>query len=204
MQSHLMLRCKCGHVRGIVRGFAPAGGFRLICYCKDCQAFARVLDCADVLDRAGGTDILQLPPGGVQLTAGIDAVQSLRFSNKVFRWYSGCCRTPIANTAFSARVPMVGLVHSFIAVGVEGSSRNEILDELLGPSLCRIYERSATGPLPPDAPAPASLGVFVLRARRALGWWARGLGRPNPFFGDRTGAPLSTPRVVAPNERAAL
>jgi Family of unknown function (DUF6151) len=204
MQSDLVLRCKCGHVRGIGSEFAPASGFRFVCYCKDCQAFARFLDRADVLDPAGGTDIVQLPPGGVKLTAGIDALRSLRFSNKVFRWYTGCCRTPIANTAFSARVPIVGLVHSFISVGAEGLSRNEILDEILGPPLCRIYERSATGPLPPNAPASPSLSLFVLRAAKAFGWWWRGLGRPNPFFDDRTGAPVSTPRVLTPSERAAL
>ena len=200
MQSDFVLRCKCGRVRGIASEFAPASGFRLVCYCKDCQAFARFLDRADVLDPAGGTDIVQLPPGRVQLTAGIDAVRSLRFSNKVFRWYTGCCRTPIANTAFSARVPIVGLVHSFISVGAEGLSRNEILDEILGPPLCRIYERSATGPLPPNAPASPSLGLFALRAAKAFGWWWRGLGRPNPVFDDRTGAP----RVLTPNERAGL
>jgi hypothetical protein len=35
-----------------------------------------------------------------------------------------------------------------------------------------------------------------------LGWWLRGLGRPNPFFDDH--APLSVPRVFTPSERAAL
>ena len=28
----------------------PSAGFRFVCYCKDCQAFARFLDRADVLD----------------------------------------------------------------------------------------------------------------------------------------------------------
>ena len=70
------------------------------------------------------------------------------------------------------------------------------LDEILGPPLCRIYERSATGPLPPNAPPPASPGLFVLRAAKVLGWWWHGLGRPNPFFDDRTGTPLSAPRFV--------
>jgi hypothetical protein len=204
MQSDLRLRCRCGHVRGVASEISPSTGFRFVCYCKDCQAFARFLDRADVLDAAGGTDIVQLPPGRVQLTAGIDAVQSLRFSNKVFRWYAACCRTPIANTAFSPRFPIVGLIHSFISVEAERPSRNEILAEILGPPLCRIYQRSATGPLPAHAPAPASPGVFVLRAAKVLGWWMRGLAKPNPFFDDRTGAPLSLPRMLTPSERAAL
>jgi len=191
-------------VRGTASEFAPESGFRLVCYCKDCQAFARILDRADVLDAAGGTDIVQMPPGRVKLTAGIDAVRSLRFSNKVFRWYAGCCRTPIANTAFSARVPFAGFVHSFIGIEAKGPSRDAMLDEILGPPLCRIFERSATGPLPPNAPAPPSLGFYALRAAKVLGWWWYGFGRPNPFFDDRTGTPLSQPRVVSDSERAAL
>jgi Family of unknown function (DUF6151) len=70
----LPLRCCCGQVRGVASVVSPSTGFRLFCYCKDCQAFARFLDRADVLDAAGGTDIVQMPPGRVKLTAGIDAV----------------------------------------------------------------------------------------------------------------------------------
>ncbi len=54
------------------------------------------------------------------------------------------------------------------------------------------------------APPPPSFGVFARRAAKMLGWWARGLSRPNPFFDDRTNAPLSVPRVLTPSERAAL
>jgi len=58
--------------------------------------------------------------------------------------------------------------------------------------------------LPADAPRPAPLGIFAQRAAKALGWWMRGLGGPNPLFDDRTGAPLSAPRVVTLERRAVL
>jgi hypothetical protein len=74
----LPLRCRCGYVRGIARGVSPSTGFRVLCYCKDCQAFARFLNRADILDAAGGTDIFQMPPARVKLTAGADAVRCLR------------------------------------------------------------------------------------------------------------------------------
>jgi Family of unknown function (DUF6151) len=196
----LPLRCRCGHVRGVAGEVAPAAGFRFVCYCKDCQAFARFLERPDVLDAAGGTDIFQMPPGRVKLTAGTDAVCCLRFSSKVFRWYTNCCRTPIGNTAAGPRFPVVGLIHSFIDHETDGHSR----DEVLGPPLCRIYERSAIGPLPPNAPAPPSLRVFAHRASKILGWWVRGLGRPSPFFDNRTNAPRSVPRVLTRSERATL
>ena len=64
----LPLRCRCGRVRGVASDVSPSTGFRFVCYCKDCQAFARFLERADVLDSAGGTDIFQMPPGRVKLT----------------------------------------------------------------------------------------------------------------------------------------
>jgi hypothetical protein len=54
---------------------APSGGFRFVCYCQDCQAFARFLERPDVLDPAGGTDIFQMPPGRVKFIAGADTVR---------------------------------------------------------------------------------------------------------------------------------
>jgi len=195
----LALCCRCGHVRGVANKVAPGAGFRFICYCGDCQAFARFLERPDVLDIAGGTDIFHMPAGRVKLTAGTDAVRCLTFSSKVLRWYTHCCRTPIGNTA-GPRFPVVGLIHCFMSPDADGRSR----DEILGAPLCRIYERSAAGPLPSNAPAPPTLGLFALRGSRILGWWLRGLGRPNPFFGDHTNAPLAPPRVLTPRERGAL
>jgi hypothetical protein len=187
-------------LRGVASNVSPSTGFRFVCYCKDCQAFAHFLGRPDVLDPAGGTDIFQMPPGRVRLIAGTDVVRCLRLSDKVLRWYTDCCRTPIGNTAANPRFPVVAVVHSFMVHETDGRSR----DEVLGAPLCRIYERSAVGPLPPNAPAPPSLGVFVRRASKILGWWVRGLGRPSPLFDERTDAPRAEPRELTRAERAAL
>jgi hypothetical protein len=187
-------------MRGVASSVSPAICFRFVCYCKDCQAFARFLDRADVLDPAGGTDIVQMPPRRVKLTAGTDALRCLSLSGKVLRWYADCCRTPIANTAAGPRFPVIGVIHSFMDPEADGRSR----DEALGPPLCRLHERSAVGPLPPNAPGPPSLGRFVRRASVLLAWRACGLGRPTPFFDDLTNAPRAVPRVLTPSERAAL
>jgi hypothetical protein len=195
--SDIPLRCRCGHVRGVANEVAPSTGFRFVCYCGDCQAFARFLGRPDVLDTAGGTDIFQMPTGRVKLTAGIDAVRCLHLSSKVFRRYTDCCQTPIGNTA-GPRFPIVGVINSFMDHDAGGRSR----DEALGPPLCRIFERSAVGPLPPNAPPPLSLSLFPIRGSKLLSWWLRGFGRPNPFFDAHTNAPLSVPRVLTPGERA--
>ena len=199
LDRNLALRCRCGRVRGVVHDVVPSAGFRFVCYCRDCQAFARFLARPDVLDAAGGTDIFQMAAGRVTLAAGVNALRCLRFSNKVFRWYAECCGTPIANTA-GPGFPVVAIIHSFMDHAACGRSR----DDVLGPPVCRIYERSAIAPLPPNAPAPPSLGLFARRASLILGWWWRGLGRPHPFFDAHTKAPLSAPRVLTPAERAAL
>jgi hypothetical protein len=120
-------------MRGVASGVSPSTGFRFVCYCKDCQAFAHFLERADVLDPAGGTDIFQMPPGRVKLTAGTDAMRCLRLSNKVLRWYTDCCRTPIANTAAWPHFPIISVVHSFMDHEADGRSR----DEVLGPPLRR-------------------------------------------------------------------
>jgi Family of unknown function (DUF6151) len=150
-----------------------------------------------VLDPAGGTDIFQMPPARVKLTAGTDALRCLRFSEKVLRWYTDCCRTPIANTAATPRFPVIGMIHSFMDQEADGRAR----DAALGPPRCRIYECSAIGPLPPNAPPPPSLAVFARRASMLFGWSLRGLNRPTPFFDEDTKAPRATPRMLAPGER---
>jgi len=200
MPLDLPLRCQCGRMRGVASHVSPSSGFRFVCYCRDCQAFARFLDRADVLDPAGGTDIFHMPPARVKLTAGADALRCLCVSGKVLRWYSECCRTPIANTPARPGFPVIGVVHSFMDHAADGRSRNEVL----GPPLCRIFERSAIGALPPNAPPPPSVGLFARRGSKLLGWWMRGLARPTPFFDNRTKAPRAVPRALRENERAAL
>ena len=194
------LRCRCGHVHGTASGIAPSSGFRLVCYCKDCQAFASFLGRADVLDAAGGTDIFQMPLAHVKLTAGADAVRCVRLSTSgAYRWYAECCQTPIGNTAGS-RMPMIGVIHSFMDHEASGRSR----DAVLGRPRCGLFATSANGPIPPTAPPPPSPILFIRRIAKLLGWWMGGLARPTPFFDGVTGAPLSVPRVLTPTEGAAL
>jgi hypothetical protein len=184
-------------VRGVARDVSPRDGLRFVCYCKDCQAFARFLGREDVLDAAGGTDIFHMPPGRLRLDAGAEAeLRCVRVSDKVLRWYTACCRTPIGNTAARAGFPVVGVIHAFM----DHQSDERARARVLGPPRCRIHEGSAVGPLPPGAAPPPSLGVFGRRAVLMLGWWARGLARPSPFFDARTGAPRAEPGVLAQGE----
>jgi len=189
------LRCQCGRVRGVASDVSPSSGLRLVCYCGDCQAFAHFLERPDVLDPAGGTDIFQMPPARIRLTAGADALRCVRLSNRVLRWYADCCRTPIANSAADPRFPLAAVIHAFMDHEDSGLSR----DEALGPPRCRIFEGSATGPLPSNAAPPPSFEVYVGRFFKFLGWWIQGLARPSPFFDDQTRVPRAEPRVLTPS-----
>ena len=191
--TDLPLRCRCGRVRGLARAVSPRTGLRFSCYCHDCQAFIRFLERPDVVDAAGGTDIFQMAPARLRLSAGAEALRCLRLSDRgVLRWYTDCCHTPVANTADRPRFPIVAVIHSFMDHEGDGRSRDQVLGQLR----CRLFERSAVAPLPPKAPPPPSFGVFARRAGLLLGWWMRGLAHPSPFFDERTGAPRAEARLL--------
>jgi hypothetical protein len=131
-------------MRGVASNVSPSTGLRFVCYCKDCQAFARFLDRADVLDATGGTDIFHMPPGRMKPTAGTDALRCLRLSNKLLRWYTECCRTPIANTPAAPGFPVIGMVHSFMDHGADSCSRDEVLGPPALPHLRSLCRRPAS------------------------------------------------------------
>src|SRR5579863_6166320 len=105
------LQCRCGKIQGWVADAHRAN--RVVCYCRDCQAFARVLGQANLtLDAQGGSDIVQTLPKNVTFTAGADALACLRLTDKgMVRWYADCCKTPIGNTLENHKISFVGLLH---------------------------------------------------------------------------------------------
>src|SRR5687768_13885405 len=116
MATDVNLRCACGKIRGVAEGVAPSEGTRCVCYCGDCQAFARFLGRDGTLDPWGGTDIWQMSPGKMRLEIEGDALRCVRLSAEgMHRWYCGECRTPVANT-LTALIPFVGVVHTFMDV----------------------------------------------------------------------------------------
>jgi len=101
------LRCACGRLEGHVAATHRAG--RAICYCRDCQAFARFLGSPEAtLDVLGGTDIITTAPRFVQFTAGTEQLQCMSLGPRgLLRWYAGCCRTPIGNTPRNPKLSYV-------------------------------------------------------------------------------------------------
>lgn len=73
------LQCQCGTLRGHVS--EPEKAVRLMCYCKDCQAFANFLGKPDaLLDPMGGSDIVAVHPQAVHITEGLASLACMSLS----------------------------------------------------------------------------------------------------------------------------
>jgi hypothetical protein len=198
MPADLAIRCSCGAVRGVARAISSSVGNRVICYCDDCQAFAHHLGHPErILDPHGGTDVFQISPARMEISAGTDRIACIRLRpNGLLRWYAACCCTPIGNTLATRQVPFVGWVQS----RAESESDRCARDEALGPIRARIHARFALGDRSQVAgsdgvPAPqlAKL-LWMIAAARLRGDHAR-----SPFF-TAAGDPIAAPRVLTDEE----
>ena len=190
-------RCRCGAVRGHLARPSPRGVNRVVCYCDDCQAYAHRLGRADLLDRQGGSDIVQCAPARLAFAQGQDRIAGLRLSPKgTYRWYAACCNTPLGNT-LGPSLPFVGLPVQVFAV--EGQAP----DRLFGKPIGAIKGEFAVGGAP-----PGSRGMrpsLLLRSfAKILGWRLAGRTWPHPFFDRASRKPIYPVTVLRREERAAL
>jgi hypothetical protein len=199
MSADVTLRCRCGEVRGRVRGVSSHVGNRCVCYCNDCQAFGHFIGAGDVLDAQGGTDIYQISPARVEIEQGQDKIACIHLRDGgLFRWYASCCRTAIGNT-LKPSLPFVGLIHTFTDHESDGRSRTEALGPVRGTN---VPEAAKGEPLPSTRLAALAMfwriGVMILGAR------LRGEQNQHPFFKAGTAEPITTPRVLTADQLAEL
>lgn len=191
MKQH-PLRCRCGTIQGVIKN--PQRGNRVVCYCKDCQAFARFLGREkETLDARGGSEVIQVIPADVTFNQGVDSLACVRLTEKgMIRWYAACCRTPIGNTLENFKISFVGLLHDCLETAP--------LEESFGPVRSYVNPQGAYG-----TPPPRSEGVW------STVWWfirtiskARVSGdyRHTPFFRMDTGKAIAQPHVLSRDERA--
>jgi hypothetical protein len=94
----MQIQCECGAFRAQLLNFPRNTPGRLACYCDDCQTFAHHLNRVDLLDGAGGTEVIPVYPAEIQIDAGREVLKCLRLSSGgLYRWYASCCDTPVAN-----------------------------------------------------------------------------------------------------------
>lgn len=188
------LRCRCGRLQGSV---APARSTqRVVCYCRDCRAFAHHLGGDDVLDAQGGTEIVASLPSHVRFDAGTDALQCLSLSPRgLLRWVAICCRTPVANTPRNPKIAYAGLVHTCLE-----QPGAPPLQTSFGPLRMAVNTASASGAAPktPTLAATASMcrmAAMLAGARLGGGW------HDNPFFDTATSTPVRAVQVLTPADR---
>jgi hypothetical protein len=163
------LRCRCGCVRGSV-DFCKPSRVHVVCHCDDCQAYARQIGSPDA------TGIVQTTPAEVKFLAGTEHVRCLRLTRRgLTRWFTACCRTPLANTSRHAWMPFVGVMRCVLDI--------EDDDALLGPVT------------PVNGPHPVSWVTIVRGLRSLLFGVLLARHRPNPFF-TNDGRLIARPEVL--------
>jgi hypothetical protein len=186
------LRCRCGIIKGWVSDTQSAN--RVVCYCRDCQAFARFLGQeSETLDAQGGSDIVQTLPKYVTFTQGTDALACMRLTDKgMVRWYAGCCKTPIGNTLENHKISFIGLLHNCL------ETPEHSLENSFGAVRTYANPQGAIGDPKPKASAMrATIWWFVKTIAKAR---ISGDYKLTPFFRDAR--PIATPRVLSSAERA--
>jgi hypothetical protein len=185
------LKCSCGSVRGVAKNISPDTGNHIVCYCSDCQAFARNLDNeTDILDEFGGTDIFQITPAQVDITEGNNQLRCMRLTEKgLYRWYTACCKTPVGNM-MSAGMPFIGMVHNFM-------DDDGVRDKNLGPVIFYALGKSAIKTPPEDKNDKGFPFRIMVRAiSKMIMAKIRGQHKPNAFFDD-DGKPVSEPIIIS-------
>ncbi|MFO1313120.1 MAG: DUF6151 family protein [Burkholderiales bacterium] len=191
------ITCRCGAFKGEVR--RPDHGTRAVCYCRDCQAFARFLGPPPgMMDPLNGTDVVAVRPRFVSFAAGQEHLTCMSLSPKgTLRWYTRCCKTPIGNTPRDMKISHVGLIHTCL----EGGAAS--LDSVFGPVRMRVNAKSAKATAP--ANSPLEFGWAIARYLASMAWTrVSGQYKVNPFFVAATGQPIVQPHVVSAEERASL
>ena len=186
------IRCKCGSIRGKAISVSGSNAGRFICYCNDCQAFANYLSSSkSTLDAHGGTEITPFYPAQIQITHGADQLRCLRLSPKgLYRWYAGCCRTPIANS--NPGLPWAGMIHTALV----GDREKE-----LGPIRGGLFGKFAIGTPPSGTPDKVGLRELLMIAPFMVKGFILGRKSPSPFYDSKTGAPIAVPKVLTKEER---
>ncbi len=182
----ISLKCRCGAFEGEITEVSHALNKRSVCLCRDCQAFAQYLGYPPgMLDPNGGTEVVPFHPAKIKFTRGIENLNCVRLSSDgMIRWYTQCCKTPIANTMTSAKLPFAGVIHSIL------------VSPDLGPVYARFNGKYGYGTLPPGTLKNASLKIIVNSLRFLATGVIRQLQKPSPFF-NAAGKPTVEPTVLS-------
>ena len=194
--ADLGFACRCGTVKGALRGVSPANGIRYICHCDDCQAFAWFLEAPGVMDAHAGTDVFQTAAHRLDITQGREHLACVQVTKRpLLRWYCDDCKTPLANTYGAAQWSFL----SVILYGFDPAAR----DGVLGPPSGHVWTQYAKGDLNGVSQCSIPAMIWRILSRMASARLSGGFRR-TPLFDPQTGRPIATPLRLTASMRKAL
>jgi hypothetical protein len=188
------IQCDCGKFRAELTQFPKNTPGRLICYCNDCQAFLHYLKRPDLLNENAGSEIIPAYPADIKIIEGKDFVKCVRLHSKgMYRFFSSCCLTPIANT--DPTRPWAG-IHRRMYLS-KGAAR---LDRELGPVKSSIMGKHAKGSLPAGIPQTFDFKGMITVIPFIIKGKILGKAKHSPFF--ENGEAIVVPLVLTEEERS--
>lgn len=187
------IQCECGKVKMELEQFPRNTPGRLVCYCDDCQVFMHSLGRSDLLDQAGGTEVVPVYPAEARIISGVEYLKCTKLSpNGTLRWWSSCCKTPMGNTR--PQRPWLGIVHR--AYNVKDP---KFLEKTFGPVRARIMGKFAIGVPPRGTPSKIGLREMITVLPFMFKGKVFGKGKKSPFF-QENGSPIIEPVVLPKDE----
>lgn len=205
MTSSLTLSCQCGKLNGELRSYPEGSCKQVVCYCRDCRAFIRHLECTKLLNSNGGVELYQISPARVHFSSGLEQLGCLRLApGGALRWYAVCCETPIGTTLKSRYFCFISLNKAIISDEYDADAELRIgrKSQLAQHHVFGKYALGDTAGRNISQGVPLSLmlsGLFSM-IRRLI----RGDHRSNHFFSASTEKTRVDPVVLSVDVRQAL
>lgn len=191
MSGHgLAFSCECSQVSGEVVVEKNLPGNHIQCYCEDCQNFQGLLNNPfNRLDSNGGTEVYQTYPALYKIKSGAENIRCFKFGEKgIYRWYTSCCHSHIANTLPKANIAFIGVPVNIFKMSPED------LNSKIGAVSLRTFAKYAKPNKPQDAYDTLPKAYLF----RILPFMFRGifkkLAAPHPLF-QPNGEAISKPET---------
>lgn len=201
MPNTFNFSCQCRSLKGTVELSDLRNLTRLVCYCEDCQAYARHLDPSEpVLGPHGGTDLVQVSPAHFRIKRGMEKLGNLRLSESgIYRWHATCCNTPLCNTPPNPAMPFIALITNNLMCN-QSTLANKVGPVRLG--MCAGSQH----PISADWPTARNFGFKVLtRTLLNIGRWRIAGDHTRSILIDSdTGKPVVEPYTLNDTERKVL
>lgn len=186
----MKIQCDCGKFKAELLNFPKSSPGRLVCYCNDCQDYARKLKREDVLDPYGGTQVVPVYPNDFKILEGEEYLKCNQLREKgLKRWSVTCCNTAVVNTM--SKFPWAGIPHNLFTNAEPGCL------EKLGPIRSRIKGKFKTAEAPFKISEDMKLKDILVVLPFILKGFALKKFNHSPFFKEDGKTPIKDVEILA-------